>query len=156
MKSEFRLEALAIRHGRRTSDSVKAGILPLFACLAACQTVAADSAQVRTIGLGETATFDGLNVRALQVAEDSRCPIGVQCIQAGTVRLEVEVAGDRPALSLGAPIAAGRHWLSLTRACPYPVDGTPIRPADYRFTLQLSASDAPPLVDSEGCGGQEH
>ena len=156
MKGEFRLEVLAIRHGWRTSHSVKAGILPLLVCLAACQTVAAGSAQVRTIGLGETATFDELSVRALRVAEDSRCPIGVQCIQAGTVRLEVDVAGDRPALALGVPVAAGRHWLSLTRACPYPVHGTPIRPADYRFTLQLSASDAAPLVDSEGCRGSGH
>ena len=156
MRREFRLEALAIRHGRRTSEKVKAGILPLLVCLVACRTVAADSAQVRTIGLGETATFDGPRVRALQVAEDSRCPIGVQCIQAGTVRLEVDVAGDRAALSLGVPIAAGPRWLSLTRACPYPVHNTPIRPADYRFTLQLSASNAPPVVDSEGCGGSGH
>ena len=126
-------------------------MLPLLLGLAACETIAGRPTEAQTIGLGETARFDGFRVTASRVVEDSRCATGVQCIQAGTVRLEVRAGGGVALLSLGVPVRMGSRWLSLTRACPYPVHGVPIRPADYRFTLLASLSDTPAPVHSEGC-----
>jgi len=42
---------------------------------------------------GETAVVgtDGLTVRFITVVEDSRCPLGVQCIRAGEAKVQLEV-----------------------------------------------------------------
>ena len=67
--------------------------------LAACASAPADggnaapeqAAGASLVRLGETVRLGGLSVRALRLVEDSRCPAGVQCIHAGTVRLAVRI-----------------------------------------------------------------
>lgn len=44
-----------------------------------------------TLALGETAPFPTLSITPTSIAEDSRCPRDVQCVQAGTVRVVAEV-----------------------------------------------------------------
>ncbi|HEV2747993.1 MAG TPA: hypothetical protein VGW34_11935 [Allosphingosinicella sp.] len=95
-----------------------------------------------TIALGETASLDGVDVTPLAVEEDSRCPIGVQCIQAGTVRLRVKVGRRRPAeivVALERPFALpAAQRLTLAAVTPYPQAGTPIGADAYRFALAMS------------------
>jgi hypothetical protein len=43
-----------------------------------------------SLSIGQTATFDNLTLKLLRVTEDSRCPQDVQCIWAGTFKVEVE------------------------------------------------------------------
>lgn len=38
---------------------------------------------------GESAEVGGLSVRFAQVVEDSRCPLGVQCIRAGEAKIQL-------------------------------------------------------------------
>jgi hypothetical protein len=101
-----------------------------------------------SVGLGGHARFVGLDVAPLRVEEDSRCPTGVQCIQAGTVRLLVRIAdrrGRRDAtLTLGKPIAleAG-GWLGLAAVCPYPRHPERIARNSYRFTLAFRVQPPP-------------
>src|SRR5687768_3853772 len=71
-----------------------------------------------TVGLGGHARFAGLDVEPVRIEEDSRCPTGVQCIQAGTVRLLVRIehrSGDlETTLTLGKPVTlAAGGWLGL-------------------------------------------
>jgi hypothetical protein len=109
----------------------------------------------RTVVLGETARFSNITAMPIRIAEDSRCAAGVQCIQAGTVRIEARLAAGtnrRDAiLALGVPERLGNGWVSLVRVCPYPRHGWPIQPGDYRFTLVLTTNDTPPLIDAAGC-----
>ena len=95
----------------------------------------------------ETARLAAVDVTPIAVVEDSRCPIGVQCIQAGTVRIRARVTqngGTRDVtLSLGEPLVVEGGELSLVRVCPYPVYRSPIRPNDYRFSFRLDAGAAP-------------
>lgn len=104
------------------------------------------------VGLGQRAAFGGgLAVTPLRIEEDSRCPLGVQCIQAGTVRLAVRIeegAAARDAvLTLKQPLRlAGGSWLTLAAICPYPRQPGAIRPESYRFSFALGlAAPAPPL-----------
>lgn len=131
---------------------------PLLAALAACVSPgAAESSDTasRHVRLLESARFGAFAATPTKVVEDSRCAVGVQCIQAGTVRIEARLrsdAGERDGvLSLGVPLDLGGAWVSLTRVCPYPVHGSPIRASDYRFTLVLATGGSPPLIDSAGC-----
>jgi len=131
--------------------------LALFATLGGCatQVVATDGSIIRTVRFAETAREDGLQVTPISLVEDSRCPTGVQCIQAGTVRIEARIVdrgGGRTAIiGLGVPARLEGGWVSLVGACPYPVHGTRIAPRDYLFTLALTTAAAPPAVDVRAC-----
>ncbi len=55
---------------------------------------APDAGEPLRLTLGETARRDGHTVRFVEVVEDSRCPEGVTCIQAGRAQIRVEVDGE--------------------------------------------------------------
>jgi hypothetical protein len=120
----------------------------------------APAAQARTgastAALGQRARIADVLVTPTRIVEDSRCPAGVQCIQAGTVRVSAFIVDRRARqeaeLALGRPLrlASGR-WLTLAAVCPPPrPPSARSRPA-YRltFTLGSSASGAPLR---SGCG----
>jgi hypothetical protein len=144
---------------------MKASFFPLLALAAAAAGCAtpppgADSPLrdgTVTVALGKHARFVGLDVVPLRIEEDSRCPTGVQCIQAGTVRLAVRVEDrsgtSEPILTLGRPVAlGGGGWLALAAVCPYPRHPERIAPASYRFTLALRVQQPPDRLELL-CGG---
>lgn len=93
-----------------------------------------------TLALNQAAGFkDGLSIRPLAITGDSRCPIDVQCIQAGTVRLSLRtsVDGQSTTRSIGLGETLVIHGNSVTLASVEPArtkDGT-ISPSAYRFTF---------------------
>lgn len=78
------------------------GLVAAALLMAGCAT--APGAADRTAALGEdfrlprgeSAQVDGLSIRFAQVVEDSRCPLGVQCIRAGEAKIQFALrAGDQ-------------------------------------------------------------
>src|SRR5687768_9047447 len=104
-------------------------LLSLFA-VAGCATGAPgrETSVTREVRVNQPARLSGLEVTPISVTEDSRCPSGVQCTQAGTIRIAARIsdgAGGRNfALTLGVPIRIEGGWTSLVQACPYPTHGT--------------------------------
>lgn len=99
--------------------------------------------------LGEEVRVGGVRVRPLRVVEDSRCPLSVQCVQAGTVRLAVRLGTGGAAretvlrLREPEPLGGGRI-LWLVGACPFPRDaGPPLEAAAYRFQLAAGRAGEP-------------
>ena len=92
------------------------------------------SAVVRSTGL--TVTFD-------RVTEDSRCPIGVFCIQAGNGQVQLVVRSstvDTLALNTtqGAHSRTVGNWaIELAALDPLPRADSAIKPDDYRATLTV-------------------
>ena len=127
-----------------------------FIALAGCVTAAdpGDRA-LAEVQLMDTARLAAIEVTPIAVVEDSRCPIGVQCIQAGTVRILARVTqngGTRDmTLSLGEPLAVDSGRLTLVRVCPYPVYRSPIEPNDYRFSLRQTDAAAAPEPEVPAC-----
>jgi hypothetical protein len=130
--------------------------LPAAACaLAGCVSAgppaaAPSSVQVFTVPLGARLTSNGLGIVPRRIEEDSRCPASVRCIQAGTVRLAVELSGPGAApgavLTLRTPLRVrDRTWLTLARACPDRAVPGPIPAERYRVTLVAS-----PTADAGG------
>ena len=137
---------------------MRRSLVPIFAfiALAGCVTTAdPDDRALGEVRLMETARLATVEVTPIAVVEDSRCPIGVQCIQAGTVRIRARVTqsgGTRDVtLSLGEPLVVGGGELSLVRVCPYPVYRSPIAPNDYRFSLRLADAGAAPEPELPAC-----
>jgi len=94
-----------------------------------------------TLALGETAVFEGLTVTPLQVVEDSRCPIDVQCIQAGTVRVQVEIVSgmgtSTDTIALGSHVTTEAQRITLTDVSPGRRSTADIASGDYRITLKV-------------------
>lgn len=79
-------------------------------------------------------------VTPLGIEEDSRCPVDVQCIQAGTVRLSVKIdrAGEvgTSVLTLNSPIhVKDEDWLELAAVCPITKSTVSIPSTAYRFLI---------------------
>ena len=102
--------------------------------------------------LGELARFGRLTVTPLRIEEDSRCPTGVQCVQAGTVRIAVRArgaSGTREAvLRLDEPQQLWQGtWILLAAVCPHPRFPGAIPREAYRFTFAVRAGSPPAPLD---------
>jgi hypothetical protein len=107
-----------------------------------------------TVKLGETAQFRGISITPLTIAEDSRCPVGVQCVQAGTVRVntQTQVTNGTPkpsVIGLGATSTVDTFTISLVSVTPGTKSGSKIADADYRLTYRVHQSA---VVDNELIG----
>lgn len=100
-------------------------VLIVFGIAFSVQTFAQTSRTV-SIRIGrEKPIAGGVRVRFLEVTEDSRCPRGVNCIQAGTAKIRVRVAKGSRADTIeldtnaaGTPFAGYRF--KLTGLSPEP------------------------------------
>lgn len=96
----------------------------------------------------------GLNITFSAVAEDSRCPEGVNCIWAGNGRVIVKVSKGRKRadvqLNTGVEPRQGRfheYDVKLVSLNPYPhKDSIPIKRGLYVATLIVSKSIGPQSV----------
>ena len=110
-----------------------------LALAAACVTAPPPSVRAALdqdfrLARGETAAAgpDGLTVRFAAVVEDSRCPMGVQCIRAGEAKVE---------LALSAP-GAGTEGLILATE-----GGQPRYGSFAGYDVRLVALDPPRRTD---------
>jgi len=93
--------------------------------------------------LGRAVTVLGLRIEPKDVVEDSRCPSGVACIQAGTVRVRVRLddgtGGSLQVMTLGQPVVAGAVQVTLTSVEPNTAAGSAIDPVEYRFGFRAES-----------------
>lgn len=110
------------------------------------------SGEAFTLAVGEVNRPAGeeLTVRFEEVAGDSRCPRGVDCIWAGDAEVVLAVTvGDGESASLTLHTHGGERYpregealgrrLRLLALEPYPVEGMRIAPESYRATLLVEA-----------------
>ena len=112
--------------------------LPLLAALllGACATLPYPPSGP-TSGFGEVAMVDGVQVRPLNLLEDSRCPQSVQCVWAGQVRIGALVNNQPRELTSGKPIAVAGGQLTLVDVQPPRRAPDAIPPGAYRFTFSF-------------------
>jgi hypothetical protein len=93
-------------------------------------------------------TDENLRVRFNGVKEDSRCPIGVQCIWAGDAVVEVTLekpgtAADTRELHTSERFARETEYgglvIRLLEVQPHPREGVTIAPGDYRAKLVVDS-----------------
>ncbi|MDB5194024.1 MAG: hypothetical protein JWN50_38 [Parcubacteria group bacterium] len=94
-----------------------------------------------TLAFGETAAFKGFLIRPVMLVEDSRCPAGVYCIQAGTLRIKVSIetlGASTTVMRLGDSVIVGQNTITFVSSDP--IKHGAIEPADYRFTFNVAKS----------------
>ena len=122
------------------------------ACLSSCVTYHTRDDGISRARIGETVAVSGVQVTPLKVLEDSRCPLGVQCVWAGQVRISATVApgsgksraantgtGDEPSeLTLNQPISVSDGQLTMVEIYPDPRKDRTIYPEEYRFGFKFA------------------
>lgn len=92
--------------------------------------------------INEGATAFGVQVVPLEVLEDSRCPVDVQCIWAGTVRVRTLLTSGLgeagQVFELNKPITTEAEEVTLVEVLPEPRSGQKISSGDYRFIFKIS------------------
>jgi hypothetical protein len=115
-----------------------------------------------TIGINQTAHLAStdLNLRFVDVTEDSRCPLDVQCIWAGQVSILVDLEIASSGESLGRfemtllgnsdsrarnndHLSIGGYLVELVNVTPYPSSTTVIEPSDYAAIMIVSKAEGP-------------
>jgi len=102
-----------------------------------------------TLAPGQTARIDseGMDIRFVDVTEDSRCPEGVECIWAGQVSCAVEITKNNILNQLTLSDSAGsgdstgqdfQNYHIFFSVTPSPAAGKQIAGGDYRLTLTVS------------------
>lgn len=90
---------------------------------------------------GRSSASGGVEIAPIGILEDSRCPVDVQCIQAGTVRLRTNVrtsAGVSTVdFTLGKAVSVAGETITLTGVLPEKNSKQPTAYADYRFTFKI-------------------
>lgn len=89
----------------------------------------------------EVQALGRVGITPLTVLEDSRCPVDVQCIQAGTVRINARlVSGLGTATQefrLGQAVTTETDTITLTSVLPVRTAGTQVASSEYIFTFEV-------------------
>ncbi len=99
------------------------------------------TSSILTTHLGGSPTGLNVTVNPREIVSDSRCPLGVQCIWAGTVEVRAavstQVAHGEHIFTLGEPRTFGDFFVTLKEVTPAPVAGEQIPESSYRFVFEV-------------------
>ena len=102
-----------------------------------------------TLAPGQPARIasEAMEIKFISVTTDSRCPTGVECIQAGVVTCNIEITKDNVKTQLflgevGTMInnTPFQNYTFTFHVLPYPEAGKKIPKGDYRLYLTVSNS----------------
>jgi hypothetical protein len=112
--------------------------------------------------MGQLAKFENISILPIAIAEDSRCPVDVQCIQAGTVHIEIvsDIGTSTGVVKLGQAFPVQSERVTLTAVAPEKSAKKEITMGDYRLTFNV-VQEATPVADTPsikcyigGCSSQ--
>lgn len=100
--------------------------------------------------LNETVSGLDVSITPLAVLEDSRCPVDVQCIQAGTVRIRARLlSGLGEAMQefkLGQAVTTEAESITLTSVTPTDKKaGVAVKDSEYVFTFEIAKRANPSI-----------
>jgi hypothetical protein len=111
----------------------------------------AQTTEQLTLGVNKSQkVFDRkVTVKVLLVVEDSRCPEGTQCVQAGNAKVRVSLQkGTDPSKTVelntngdNTAVVEG-YSIKLDSLTPTPKSGAPVKSKDYAATFTVEATAA--------------
>lgn len=95
-----------------------------------------------TLKVKETARFKDSTITLLSVTSESRCPSGVQCIWAGTVKANILVVSgmgtSTETIELGKSATTEAEKIEVTAVNPYPTKEKQITQQEYKVTFNVT------------------
>ncbi len=97
------------------------------------------------VGVGKSVFINGVRVTLNKIVQDSRCPVDVQCIQAGWVTANVTLRSDtdnetRDIASNVASVAFDSFKISIENIKPSRIAGLALEPESYLITFRVRAN----------------
>ena len=111
---------------------------------AACPSTASVTLpQDVVLGVGAVGRVGDLAITFNRFVQDSRCPIDVQCIQAGAVNINVSFSNGKQTVTKNMPSDEvpqefGGYKISIVEIAPARKSGAEIDPRDYKITFHVS------------------
>ncbi|MEI6479833.1 MAG: hypothetical protein WCO21_03370 [bacterium] len=104
-----------------------------------------DSSNI-ALSIGETKSVNGIKITLNKIASDSRCPIGVQCIQAGTVVAEVQAINGTDTQIINVEYGASKsvsdkfnkYNVSLIEVAPNKTADSETNISEYKLTFRIN------------------
>ena len=108
-----------------------------------------------SLSIGEKGVLSGISIEPISISEDSRCPMDVQCIQAGTVKVLARVTSPTgngsDTFTLGKMIPVGNVNVTLAAVTPEKQSTKLIATDDYVFTFKVETIVSPePVTTTPG------
>lgn len=107
-----------------------------------------------TLKLNEIAKFEDISILPISIEEDSRCPSDVQCIQAGTVRVKIQVISgmgtSTSIVKLGSAFTTEGESITLTSVTPDKNSKAQLTPGNYHFTFTVVKQGTPTANNPKG------
>lgn len=99
-----------------------------------------------TLSVGQKGTLGDLSIMWNEPLQDSRCPIGVQCIWAGELQINVtmKIGGyseTRTMFSSKPGYLFDGHKISITAITPQAKQESKLAPTDYKITFHVEATN---------------
>lgn len=97
------------------------------------------------VSVGKSVFVNGVRITLNRIAQDSRCPIDVQCIQAGSVTANVTLKSDtdsetKDIVSAHGAVPFDSYQVSLESVSPARKAGTALRPEEYTLTFRVRSN----------------
>lgn len=98
------------------------------------------------VGVGKTVFINGVRITLNKIVQDSRCPVGVQCIWAGSVTANITLKSDTDSEtttieSNKPPKAFDSFLISIENITPSKVVSQEIAPQNYVLTFKVVTSE---------------
>lgn len=105
------------------------------------------------LGVGQKGKVGDLSVTVNSLVGDSRCPVDVQCIWAGALKVNVMLADvlkseTRDMSSGEVPYLFDGHNISITSVIPAPKSATKIAVDEYRITFHITVNTKKDFVST--------
>lgn len=92
--------------------------------------------------IGQEVSGLGVRIVPVELLEDSRCPVDVVCIQAGTVRMRARLISGlgeaNQEFKLNQPITTETEEVTLIQVMPQPLAGVETKDSAYVFRFEVS------------------
>ena len=122
-------------------------VLPVIASACTYGQISVELNTQFTLPIGKTAVINGeqLRIKFVEVTGDSRCPIGVECIQAGDAKClmsisymdsETSVTLTQTGGAVSSEVTFNGYTINFNLE-PYPVYGKKISPTDHKLIMMV-------------------
>lgn len=121
--------------------------IPMALELMKKERVSAEAGREFSMWLGDERWIDDMKISFVGVADDSRCPMDVVCVQAGWVTLKFTAGEEEITLRLPGDATipnaavAGSYIITLVDVDPAPRSGEPQEERRYTATLRVEVHD---------------
>ncbi len=100
----------------------------------------------KTTKLNKKITISGVSITPIELISDSRCPVDVQCVWAGTVYVKVKIefgaSIQESRIGLGNSVRFLNTGVELKNVFPQPYAGVSIKPENYYFEFNIVPAEA--------------